>query len=45
MRALKLRDGVADYLGIDDRDPRVVWEYAQAKGEVREYAVLIEVTL
>lgn len=26
------RDGVADRLGIDDRDPRVEWRYGQAKG-------------
>ena len=36
------RDGVADWLGVDDRDARVVWEYGQEKGakcvriEVRE---------
>lgn len=35
-----VRDGIADRLGVDDRDPRVRWEYAQqrqkgAKGEVR----------
>lgn len=31
--ALKhVRDGVADRLGIDDRDPRVEWRYAQRKG-------------
>lgn len=26
------RDGVADALGIDDRDSRVKWEYKQEKG-------------
>jgi len=26
------RDGVADVLGVDDRDPRVTWLYAQRKG-------------
>lgn len=31
--ALKaVRDGVADRLGVDDRDPRVEWRYAQRKG-------------
>lgn len=31
--ALKaVRDGVADRLGVDDRDPRVTWEYAQERG-------------
>ncbi len=33
--ALKaVRDGVADALGVDDRDPRVSWEYAQEKHKV-----------
>ena len=36
-------DGVADFLGINDRDPRVTWRYAQEKGKPREYAVRIEV--
>lgn len=26
-----VRDGIADALGIDDRDPRCRWEYAQVK--------------
>lgn len=31
--ALKaVRDGVADALGVDDRDPRVTWEYDQVRG-------------
>lgn len=25
-------DAVAEYLGVDDRDPRIEWRYAQAKG-------------
>ena len=37
------RDGVADALGINDRDPRVEWRYAQARGRVREYAVVVTV--
>lgn len=42
--ALKaVRDGVADWLGIDDRDKRVRWDYAQARGKVKEYAVVVEV--
>lgn len=39
-----VRDGVADSLGIDDRDPSVRWEYAQQKGNPREYAVIVEVS-
>ena len=38
------RDGVADWLAIDDRDPRVRWEYAQRKGKPGQYAVAVEVT-
>jgi hypothetical protein len=38
--ALKsVRDGIADRLGIDDRDPRVTWEYDQEKGKPKEKAV------
>jgi hypothetical protein len=33
--ALKsVRDGVADYFGVDDGDPRIRWDYAQEKGSV-----------
>lgn len=38
-----VRDGAADWLGIDDNDPRVRWSYAQEKGAPRYYAVRIEV--
>jgi hypothetical protein len=38
-----IRDGVADFLGIDDRDPRVRWRYAQRRGGVREYGVCIAI--
>ena len=42
--ALKaVRDGVADYLGVDDRHPDVGWLYAQRRGNVREYAAEVEV--
>lgn len=37
------RDGVADWLGVPDNDPRVKWEYAQAKGEPKTYAVDVNV--
>ena len=38
------RDGVADWLGIDDGDKRLTWRYAQRKGPARHYSaeVLIE---
>lgn len=43
--ALKaVRDGIADWLGVDDRDPRVKWEYGQRKGAIKFYAVDVEVT-
>lgn len=38
------RDGVADWLGIDDGDKRLTWQYAQRKGRPKQYAaeVVIE---
>jgi len=42
--ALKsVRDGIADRLGINDRDPRVSWRYEQRRGKPREYAVHVEI--
>ena len=38
-----LRDGLADWLGIDDRDPRVEWVVKQEKAGVRTYGVRVEV--
>lgn len=37
-------DGVADWLGVDDRDPRVTWEYGQERGKPKQYAARIEVS-
>jgi hypothetical protein len=34
---------VADWLGIDDRDKRVKWLYAQRRGKPKEYAAEVEV--
>ena len=40
--ALKaVRDGIADYFGINDRDPRVTWRYGQERGEVRQNYVVV----
>jgi len=40
--ALKaVRDGVADYLAVDDGDPRLRWEYDQRRGKKKEYGVSI----
>jgi len=36
-----VRDGVADALGIDDRDPRVTWRYAQERSRPGKYSVRI----
>lgn len=38
-----VRDGVADWLGLDDGSNLLSWSYAQRKGNVKEYGVLIEV--
>lgn len=38
-----LRDGVADRLGVDDKDPRVTWLYAQEPGKPKEYAARIDI--
>lgn len=38
-----VRDGIADALGIDDRDKRVTWCYAQRRGKVKEYGVEIRI--
>lgn len=38
------RDGVADWLQIDDGDKRVTWAYAQERGEPKEYALRVEVS-
>ena len=35
-----VRDGVADALQVDDRDPRVTWRYGQQRG--KGYGVLVE---
>lgn len=42
--ALKsVRDGIADWLGVDDRDPRVQWAYGQRKGAPKAYGVEVGV--
>ncbi len=38
-----VRDGVADFLKIDDGSGRVTWEYGQMKGAPKEYAARIEI--
>lgn len=38
-----LRDGVADWLKVNDADARVDWRYAQRRGKPKEYAVIVEI--
>ena len=38
-----VRDGVADWLGVADNDPRVTWQYRQERGQPKQHAVRIEV--
>lgn len=42
--AKSVRDGVADALGVDDRDPRVKWAVAQRRGKPREYGAEVVLT-
>lgn len=37
------RDGIADWLGIDDGDKRLTWRYAQRKGKPKEYAAEVHI--
>ncbi len=38
-----VRDGVADALGVNDRDKRVAWTYEQRKGRPKQYGISIAV--
>lgn len=38
-----VRDGVADWLGIDDGSPRIRWEYDQEKGTPGQYSARVDV--
>lgn len=38
-----IRDGIADRLGIDDRDKRVQWRYAQEKCKRGEFGVRVRI--
>ena len=43
--ALKaVRDGVADRLGVDDRDPRVTWQYDQERHAGLKGVVRVEIS-
>lgn len=41
--AKHVRDGVADWLGIDDGDPRLTWKYAQRSAGPGVYACEITI--
>ena len=44
--ALKaVRDGVADWLGVPDNDPRVTWLYEQRLVARKQYAVEVDVRM
>ncbi len=36
-----IRDQVAEWLGVNDRDPRVLWEYQQEKN--KDYSVRLQI--
>lgn len=38
------KDGIADWLGLDDADPRITWKYEQQKGKRTEYGLIVEVS-
>jgi len=38
-----VRDGVADWLGIDDGSPRIHWVYRQHKGDAGHYTAWVKV--
>ena len=37
------RDAIAQWLCVDDGDPRVTWQYAQEKGAPKQYLLRVEV--
>lgn len=38
-----VRDGIADWLGINDRSPLVTWSYAQERGPAKSYSIRVEI--
>lgn len=38
-----LRDGIADRLGIDDKDPRVEWRYRHERGAPHQYGARVTI--
>jgi hypothetical protein len=39
-----VRDRIAQWIGIDDADPRIDWQYSQERGKPREYAARVTIT-
>jgi hypothetical protein len=39
-----VRDGLADWLGVDDRSKQITWVYRQERGAPRTYGVRVEVS-
>lgn len=39
-----IRDGIADWLELLDNHPNITWNYAQERGQPKEYAVKVEIT-
>lgn len=39
--AKHVRDGIADALGVDDRDGRVIWRVTQERGAPKQYAARV----
>jgi len=37
-----VRDGIADRLKVNDRDPRIQWCYSQERGKPKDYRVRVE---
>jgi len=35
-------DGVADWLGVDDRDARIEWRYSQERGQAHAVRIVVE---
>jgi hypothetical protein len=37
------RDGIADWLGVDDRSPQIDWRYGQERGPAKLYSIRVEI--
>lgn len=42
--AKHVRDGIADVLGVDDRDERVIWRVRQERGPAKVYAAKVTIS-